>query len=62
MFGRETYRQAVKSNGYKPTCLTCFRPMRYANPQVCDSCYNDLSRSGQLLEKKEKETCQTTSK
>ena len=55
MSGRITYREAIKQNGNRPTCLTCFRPMRYANPQICDSCYGDLSKSGNLLERKE--TC-----
>ena len=57
---RGTYHQAVKNNNGRPTCLTCFRPMRYTNPQICDSCYADLSKAGQLLERIE--PCPTTSK
>ena len=57
---RETYRQAIRSNDGRPTCTICFLAMRYANPQICDSCYSDLSKAGQLLERID--PCPTNSK
>lgn len=55
---RETYSQAIRSNGGRPTCTVCFVPMAYKNPLICDACFNDLSRSGQLLERTE--PCKTS--
>lgn len=46
---RLTYPQACRQNAPAATCEDCYRPMRYTRPQVCDSCYDDRSRSGQLL-------------
>ena len=48
---------AKRANYPRATCVTCFRPMRYANPQICDGCYGEMSKAGQLLERKE--SCQT---
>lgn len=59
MSGRITYRQACRQNAPASACPICFRPT--AKPRICDSCYADLSKSGNLLEKKEKAPCPTTS-
>ena len=54
------YAQAQRENAPALTCTICFGPMRWADPQVCDSCYSDLSKAGQLLERIT--PCPTTSK
>lgn len=56
---RETYRQAIRNNDGRPTCKICYRPMRYADPQICDSCYGEMSKAGQL---RKEESCKTNSK
>lgn len=55
------YDQARHANYPRATCTICFRPMRYANPQICDSCYAEMSKAGQLRQEKEN-PCPTTSK
>ena len=50
---------AKRANYPRATCVTCFRPMRYANPQICDGCYGEMSKAGQL---RKDEPCQTNSK
>ena len=51
------YEQAKHANYPRATCTICLRGMRYANPQICDGCYGEMSKAGQLLERKE--SCQT---
>ena len=53
---RETYRQAIRNNSGRPTCPLCFRPQEHWKP--CDSCYGELSKAGQLLERTE--PCKTS--
>lgn len=53
------YRQACRNNAPACTCTVCFSPMRWAKPQICDNCYADLSKSGQL---RKEPACQPTSK
>lgn len=45
---RITYSQACRENAPACTCTICLRPMRYASPQVCDRCYDEMSKAGQL--------------
>ena len=55
------YENAKHANAPRATCTICFRPMRYANLQICDGCYGEMSKAGQL--RQEKETpCPTTLK
>ena len=52
---------AKRANYPRATCVVCLRGMRYANPQICDSCYSEMSKAGQLRQEKET-VCQTNSK
>ena len=44
----ETLRQSQRNNYPAASCVMCRRPMRYANPQLCDTCYGELSKANQL--------------
>ena len=49
------YEQARHANYPHATCIICMRPMRYANPQICDADYAEMSKAGQL---RKDEPCQ----
>ena len=55
----ETLRQSQRNNYPASTCVICRGPMRYASPQICDACYGEMSKAGQL---RKEASCQTNSK